>query len=66
MRQSIIQNLKLPQCKLGVSKIAGAGVGVFTLSSFQKGYPVFGPRGTNYFIRWEELADVSNAVKDYI
>jgi hypothetical protein len=66
MRQSIIQNLKLPQCKLGVSKITGAGVGVFALSSFQKGYPVFGPRGANYFIRWEELVDVSSAVKDYI
>lgn len=66
MRQSIIQNLKLPQCKLGVSKISGAGVGVFALSKIPKNYPIFGPRGKNYFIRWTEIIDISDAIKDYI
>jgi len=66
MRQSIIQNLKLPQCKLGVSKIPNAAIGVFTLSEIPKDYLVFGPRGKNYFIRWEELSDVSENVLDYI
>jgi hypothetical protein len=66
MRQSIIQNLKLPQCKLGVSQIPNAGIGVFALSEIPKDYPLFGPRGKNYFIRWEELSDTSNNVLDYI
>lgn len=66
MRQSIIQNLKLPQCKLGISKIQGAGVGVFALSDIRKDYPVFGPRGKNYFIHWGEISDVSDSIKDYI
>jgi len=66
MRQSIIQNLKLPQCKLGVSKIPNAGIGVFSLSEIPKDYPIFGPRQKNYFIRWEELSDVSENVLRYI
>jgi hypothetical protein len=66
MRQSIIQNLKLPQCKLGVSKIPNAGLGVFSLSEIPKDYPIFGPRQKNYFIRWEELSDVSENVLRYI
>ena len=66
MRQSIIQNLKLPQCKLGVSQIPNAGIGVFSLSEIPKDYPIFGPRQKNYFLRWEELSDVSDAVLDYI
>lgn len=66
MRQSIIQNLKLPQCKLGVSKINGAGVGVFALSKIPKDYPIFAPRAINYFIRWNEISDASDAIKNYI
>lgn len=66
MRQSIIQNLKLPQCKLGVSKIEGAGIGVFALSNIPKGYPIFGPRGSLYFIKWNEISNASDATKDYI
>lgn len=66
MRQSIIQNLKLPQCKLGVSKIRGAGIGVFALSEIPKDYPLFGPRGCLYFIRWNEISDASDSIKEYI
>lgn len=66
MRQLIIQNLKLPQCKLGVSKIEGAGIGVFALSNIPKDYRVFGPRGHLHLIRWNEISDVSDAIKDYI
>jgi SET domain-containing protein len=66
MRQSIIQNLKLPQCKLAVSKIQGAGIGVFALSEIPKDYPIFAPRGKTHFIKWSELSDISDSILDYV
>lgn len=66
MRQSIIQNLKLPQCKLAPSKIPNAGVGVFALTDIPEGYPIFGPKGFLNFIEWEEIANCDFSVKQYI
>jgi SET domain-containing protein len=66
MRQSIIQNLKLPQCKLGVSQISNAGVGVFALTDFPKGYLVFAPKGLIYSVFWNEVPNLQPSVKKYI
>ena len=66
MRQSIIQNLNLPQCKLAPSKIPNAGVGVFALTRIPEGYPIFGPKGFSHFISWEEIECVPFKIKEYI
>jgi hypothetical protein len=66
MRQSIIQSLRFPQTKLAPSKINGAGVGVFAIDDIPADYPIFGPKGETYFVRWNETPDVSDATRVYI
>ena len=66
MRQSIIQTLNLPQCKLAPSKILNAGVGVFALTDIPEGYPLFGPKGFSYHITWEEVSCIPFSVKQHI
>lgn len=66
MRQSIIQSLKLLKCKLGVSKIPHAGVGVFALTNIPKDYLVFAPKDLIYSINWSEVPNLSPLVREYI
>jgi hypothetical protein len=57
--------LRGPSVKLVPSSIAGAGVGVVTLTEIRSGQVVFAPRH-NHFVRWSELAGLPDSVTGYV
>ena len=58
-----IQNLKV---KLGVSKMPGAGIGVFALVDIPPDTSVFSYRNADHFIPWEDVQGAPMVVQKYI